>query len=255
MPQSRTFGSATVYALHDAAGDFFTSRTRAFPGATAEHWRRAQERDPAAFAPRDQWRLAFRCYAIQLAGATVLVDAGTGPDTATWPRVPGRLPEELDAAGIDRNDVTALVLTHFHGDHIGWGLVDGQPYFPNARHIFQRAELAALGPGRLIGPLERAGLVQMIDGDLKLYSGLSIVHTPGHTPGHQSVILSTGDSPFAVTGDVVVHAIQLVDPDVAFRYEMDQAEAARTRHRLLTEMVGGTLGTAHLSEPFVGLEV
>jgi len=253
MPQSRTYGSATVYALHDAVGDFFTSRTRAFPGATAEQWRRAEARDPASFAPRDQWRLTFRCYAIRLAGATVLVDAGTGPGTYEWPRVSGRLPEELHAAGIDRHDVTALVLTHFHGDHIGWGLVDGEPYFPNARHIFQRAELRALGPGRLIGPLEKAGLVQMIDGDLKLYSGLSIVHTPGHTPGHQSVILSTGDSPLAITGDVIVHALQLVDPAVGFRYEMDQAEAARTRQRLLDEMVGGAVATAHLTEAFVDL--
>ncbi|HEX7744217.1 MAG TPA: MBL fold metallo-hydrolase, partial [Micromonosporaceae bacterium] len=94
MPLSRSVGSATVIALEDGAGPFFEPRESAFPGATAEHWRAADLRDPAAVLPDGRWWLTFRCFAVRPDNATVvLVDAGIGPTgapAAAWAPVPGR---------------------------------------------------------------------------------------------------------------------------------------------------------------------
>ena len=79
--------------------------------------------------------------------------------------------------------------------------------------------------------------------------------TPGHTPGHQSVVVEGRHEQVIVTGDVLVHAVQLVDPDVAYRFEADAEAARRTRRRLLDEagVRRTVLATAHLNRPWVEL--
>jgi glyoxylase-like metal-dependent hydrolase (beta-lactamase superfamily II) len=92
-----------------------------------------------------------------------------------------------------------------------------------------------------------------VDGERWLGTGLRVVATPGHTPGHQSVKLDTPDGLLVFTGDLVVHAIQLLEPDVPYASEMDQDAARASRTKLLDYLAttGGTLATAHLAEPFV----
>jgi len=213
MPLIRRAGSATVIALEDGVGTFFRPRQEVFPKASAADWARADALDPGAVTPDGQWLLRFRCFAICLdSGETVLVDAGIGPagsPAAAWAPVPGRLPEELAAAAIDREAVSAVVLTHLHTDHIGWAVVgDGEaarPYFPNARYVLQRAEVAALESPtlaeRLLDPLRATDQLHLVDGTTRLGPGVLAVHTPGHTPGHQCVLVgrATRPSPSPVT--------------------------------------------------------
>ena len=77
--------------------------------------------------------------------------------------------------------------------------------------------------------------------------------TPGHTPGHQSVLLRGGGRQVVITGDVLVHAVQLVAPDVAYAFEADPELARATRRELLAraERMPTWLATAHLNTPFV----
>jgi len=112
--------------------------------------------------------------------------------------------------------------------------------FPNADILVQRAELAW---STLSLPQER---LVLLDGDSTLAAGIEIVATPGHTPGHQSVIV---DDQLAITGDVLVHALQLVAPEAGYAHEMDPDLARETRITLLSK--GLTLATPHLTEPFV----
>jgi glyoxylase-like metal-dependent hydrolase (beta-lactamase superfamily II) len=259
-------GPWRITALLDASGPFFLPAKETFTGATDADWARARRLDPKAFEPDDAWHLDFRCFAIRLPrGGYALVDAGVGPaesPAAAWAPVPGHLLERLAQAGIDRREVRLVVLTHLHEDHYGWSVSpDGVPNFPNARYVVQRSEIDALTDDTVLSyvvdPLRASGQLDTVDGAVCLARGaggaVSTVPTPGHTPGHQSVLVRGPDRQVVITGDVLVHAVQLVDPDVAYEFESDQ-EVARQTRRALLDKVGRRptwLATAHLNQPFL----
>ncbi|MGW0082840.1 MBL fold metallo-hydrolase [Streptomyces sp. NPDC003393] len=265
---SRRTGPYEVLALLDAHGTFPGRRQDWFPDASDADWARAERLDPAAFGPDDTWELDFRCYAVRRPGGRVtIVDTGIGPvgsPASSWAPVPGRLPEVLRLAGVERDDVDTVVLTHLHEDHFGWTVdAAGTPLFPNARHVVQRAEIESLAADDaamtyVVEPLRRTGLLHQIDGRVGVQGGpgrssLTAVPTPGHTAGHQSVLVDGGRGRIMITGDVLVHAVQLVAPSVAYRLEGDQATARRTRQALLADARdrGHLLATAHLNHPFL----
>ncbi|RAO10128.1 MBL fold metallo-hydrolase [Micromonospora noduli] len=262
MPLNRTLGSITVTALTDGEGAFFQPRAEAFPQATAGHWAEADRRDPGSVTADGQWWLPFRSFAIRVGdGPVTLVDAGIGPTdapAASWAPVPGRLPAELAAAGIDPADVDTVVLTHLHSDHIGWAVTGtpGLPYFPNASYLLQRAELDAaetLNPGLpagLIAPLRAAGQLRVVDGETALAPAVRLLPTPGHTPGHQSVLLTSADERMLLTGDLLVHMVQLVNPDLAYAHEEDPDLARTSRLTALRTHSPTVLATPHLGTPF-----
>ena len=257
-------GRYTLFSVVDATGVLAVTGPEAFPTASAADWAAARRLDPTAFGPDRRWALDFRCVAIRRPdGRVTLVDVGIGAEgsPAGWAPVPGRLVDALDEVGIGVGDVDTVVLTHLHEDHCG-GVVDGSgsPVFEDARHVVQAAEIAALRsePDRTIWsyavePLVGAGLLDEVDGRVGLAPGIEAVPTPGHTIGHQSVVVTDGDDEVIVTGDVLVHAVQLVNPDVAYRSEADQAAAAGTRRRMLADARarGASLATAHLHAPFI----
>ena len=259
-------GPFSVVSVVDASGVLTATGPDAFPAATEADWAAARLLDPAAFGPEGRWALDFRCVAIRRPdGRVTLVDVGIGAEgsPAGWAPLPGRLVAALGEVGIGVGDVDTVVLTHLHEDHCG-GVVDGlgSPVFPIARHVVQSVEIASLRaePDRTIWsyavePLLATGLLDEVDGRVSLTPGVAVVPTPGHTVGHQSVVVTFGHDEVIVTGDVLVHAVQLVNPDVAYRSEADQTVARETRHRLLAgaRTRGARLATAHLHTGFVGL--
>lgn len=266
---TRSVGPFQVVALLDAAGPFFLPAAEAFTGASERDWVRARRVDPAAFGPDGAWHLDFRCFAVRLpTGRYALVDTGIGPvgsPAAAWAPVPGHLPERLAEAGIGLDEVELVVLTHLHEDHYGWSVSPrGVPMFPGARYVVQRTEIAALEQAGddvvlpyVVAPLRATGQLSVVDGRECLAerhgTRLTTEPTPGHTPGHQSVLLRGGGRQIVITGDVLVHAVQLVAPDVGYAFEADPGTARRTRHDLLAraERMPTWLATAHLNTPFV----
>jgi glyoxylase-like metal-dependent hydrolase (beta-lactamase superfamily II) len=266
MGITRQVGPFTVTALTDGAGPAFMTRAAAFPDATPAQWAAADALDPAAVTGDGEWWLSFHGFAVRDGdGPVTLVDAGIGPEgslAASYAPVPGRLPAELAAAGIDPSDVTAIVLTHLHGDHVGWA-VPGDSPFTEARVIVPRADVEfytahrdrAGQHDRLIEPLRQAGRLQEIEGGLVLAPGLRIVPTPGHTPGHQSVWAYQHSESLLITGDLLVHAVQLVDPSLAYANDMDPAAARETRRAILDDVRtrGTTMAVSHLGAPLFSI--
>jgi glyoxylase-like metal-dependent hydrolase (beta-lactamase superfamily II) len=275
MTPAIRIGSTEILALADGVGPFpFSSREEAFPAATAEQWAATDRFDPGAVDAEGRWSLNFRAFAIRGPQGITVVDAGIGPADApaTWAPLPGKLPESLAAAGIDPAEVDTVVLTHLHTDHIGWAVVaeeavttsgdgpstDLSPFFPNAEYLIQRAEFEALDElnpqlrGTLIDPLRATDQLRLLDGDAPLRDGARAVATPGHTPGHQSVLVAAGRERALVTGDLLVHAVQLLHPEIAYAFEIDPETARRSRELLLTHEPETTLyvATSHLTDPF-----
>ncbi|MEV4283699.1 MBL fold metallo-hydrolase [Actinoplanes xinjiangensis] len=246
-------GDVTVLALCDAVGTFDEPARALFPGATTRLWAESARIDPLAAGLDDPWRLTFRCFAVRDAGGGVLlVDAGIGP-SSDWSPSPGRLPARLAEAGITPDDVTTVLLTHLHTDHIGWAAVDGEPYFRNARYVVQREEVTHYPWLRdtLLDPLRDR--LHLLDGRTAVTPSVTAVPAPGHTPGHQAVLVSSGGTDLVLGGDVVQHAVHLLDPDVGYAYDADPEVARATRRALLAEVLqrGAALGTAHINVPFV----
>lgn len=182
-------------------------------------------------------------------GRTVLIDAGAGPD---FMASTGRLIEALDALGLAPEDITDLVITHGHPDHL-WGIIDDfdEPTFPEAAIRMGRAEHAywsdpataeTIGEDRasfFAGASRRLALLPEItlfdDGD-EILPGVTARLTPGHTPGHMAFELA-GERPVLIAGDSIGnHHLAFDRPDQPLPSDQDPATAARTRTALLREL-------------------
>jgi glyoxylase-like metal-dependent hydrolase (beta-lactamase superfamily II) len=171
------------------------------------------------------------------------------------PGAGARLLAELARAGVSPAEVDLVVHTHLHVDHVGW---DGS--FPNARYVvaaddwsyFMSEESLEARPHLRdrVEPLRDAGSVVLVDDELEVASGVRIVPTPGHTPGHASVFIESQGSELVVLGDVVVHEVQLGDPDLVYVSDHDADLAALTRKRVLGQLADR--GTAVIVSHFHG---
>ncbi|WP_231619050.1 MBL fold metallo-hydrolase [Nonomuraea sp. SBT364] len=241
----KTVSGVEVTPLCDAVGPMGEAIRRPLP-----------EMFPGSALPDEPWVLHFHCYLLRdRAGRLTLVDTGIGGTdslASSWAPVPGTLTGELAAAGVAPADVDTVILTHLHSDHASGAVSDGRPLFENARYVVQQAELDAadgLLADRVLTPLK--GQLLAVDGDAEVTPGVRVHLTPGHTPGHQ--IARVGE--LAVTGDLVLHPVQLDDPAVRYVYDDDQERAAATRAAVLGELraAHALLATAHFAEPFVRL--
>ena len=207
-----------VDILCDCEGSFATVG-EAFPSADSD----------------EPWWLPFNCVLVRTDDTTLLIDTGVGPQPCMFlPEPEANLLEELARHDVMPEDVDVVVHTHLHVDHVGW---DGS--FPNARYVVHEddwsffmsdASLAERPHLRAkVQPLER---VEKVNGETEIVPGVRLFPTPGHTPGHMSAQVG----PTVVLGDVVVHQLQVADPDTAYVSDHDAAVSAETRRRVLGEL-------------------
>jgi glyoxylase-like metal-dependent hydrolase (beta-lactamase superfamily II) len=155
-----------------------------------------------------------------------------------------------------------MPITHTVGPITVTALLDGAgPAFLTRTEAFpdagaaQWSEADRLDPGAVTAEGAWWLRLQEIEGGLVLAPGVRIVPTPGHTPGHQSVWAYAGSESVLVTGDLLVHAPQLIDPDLAYASDMDPAQARVTRRAVLDDARarGAVAAVAHLGTSFRSL--
>lgn len=208
-------------------------------------------------------------YLFRLPGHVVLIDAGAG--TLIGPTA-NKLPLGLAAAGLKREDITDIFLTHIHPDHIGGLLVDGKVAFPNATvHVNQKdvnywfdpanAEKASsttrpfFGATGVLKAYVDAGKVKPFDDAVEFFPGMRSQPAYGHTPGHSFYVLESQGQRIVFWGDLVhITAVQFDDPEVAIGFDTDPTKARATRRAAFADAEkGGYLVAApHLDYPGIG---
>lgn len=205
---------------------------------------------------------------VDTADARVLVDVGSGNrffDTA------GRLLSNLEAAGIDPYSITHVVITHAHPDHI-WGIRDdfNEAIIPDADYVIGAAEHAywtqddlvhrvpqeeqqfVVGAVNSIG-VEGVDWILAEDGH-EVVPGVRLMATPGHTPGHMSVLVESGDDALIALGDSMTHAYtNFAHPEWFNGFDADGAQTVETRRRLLDMAAADRIAILGYHFPFPGV--
>lgn len=215
---------------------------------------------------------AVNVVVVRSGGRTILVDSGLGNQFEGFPRA-GQLVQRLEAAGIGLADLTDVVLTHLHMDHIGGLLVEGvkQQLRPDLRiHAaasevkfweapdFSRTVMPSPIPDVLRATAQR--FLQEYRGQLRTFEeqhevapGVTVRRTGGHTPGHAVVRLASGGERLTFAGDAIF-PVSFDHPEWHNGFEHDPEESVQVRIRLFRELAanGELLVATHLSFPSVG---
>jgi len=248
-------GKVTVWAIADSVGE---RDMNVFPGADQEAISR--------YVPSGKCPSAIMVFLIITESEKVLIDAGLG---ATSGERASRLFDGLKEIGVGPEDITLILLTHMHGDHIGGLVRNGEKAFPSARVLSSRIEhdfwLDEKSPERF--PDRKAGF-EMARNVLGLYGSASLtfefdtVVTPGiravdisgHTPGHTAFLLESEEKKILFWGDLLhAAALQFPRPDINAQFDMDPDEAAATRKRFMEKTAVEKLPVAGAHLPFPGI--
>ena len=216
----------------------------------------------------------------------VLVDTGVGPvPHEMFPGLQGDLLGQMRRRGIDAGDVDIVFSTHLHFDHIGWSTTvrDGvvEPTFPNARYVLPRVDWEALfdpdeairrrvpddlseeaietflASGEFGERLRQLRDLEMVRGGHSLTDEITTVDTPGHTPGHMSLMVSSAGARVFVLGDVVHLPVQLDVPERINGADVHPAMGRKTRIETVEwlEREGLMVAAGHFPAPGFGTVV
>ena len=220
----------------------------------------------------------YTCLFINTGRNLVMVDTGAGdiaesahiffPNINNSASRSGRLPDNLAAAGIKPAQVDTVIITHAHPDHIAGTLTrDGELVFKHAQYFIARAEHefwtseeaeTKASPSmveiarRYLAPLE--GSLTFVEGQAEILPGISVLPTPGHTPGHIVVqVSSTGDELLHIA-DTVLYPLHLEHPDWLPALDIIPEEAAASKARIFDQAAERkALVFAHHFPPFPAL--
>jgi glyoxylase-like metal-dependent hydrolase (beta-lactamase superfamily II) len=227
----------------------------------------------AAHQAKDLMTTPYNPIVVNTAGKLVVIDTGTGE--AAYERskgVTGQFQTNLKAAGIDRNAVDMVIISHFHGDHIN-GLItpDKKLAYPNAeilvpagdwKFFMDDGEMSRAGGDRMKAVFKGARdvfdaigrKVTPYEAGKELAPGITAVATPGHTPGHSSHIIASGNSKVYVQADVThVPWVNARHPDWHVFYDQDAAMAEATRRKVYDMLVAERMMVQGFHYPFPSL--
>ncbi|MDX2016735.1 MAG: MBL fold metallo-hydrolase [Planctomycetota bacterium] len=261
-----------AWSISDGTGRFSPLQPLVAPQASPEQFKQVLEEN---LADPTGATIAFNVVLLKLGAETVLIDSGSGEREAAQT---GWLLKNLAQAGVKPSDITGVVITHAHGDHIqGLFKSDDRLVFPNARvfvhtneHDFwtgnpdlskmgvpeqARAGMSAAA-AKAFATLRKEGKLELIKGGDKLVGGLTIVDTPGHTPGHISVVVDApgAGGPLFVMSDIVHHHVAMfARPEWTIAFDTDPTLAVQTRRRVFDMIVSEKMRAHGYHMPWPGL--
>jgi glyoxylase-like metal-dependent hydrolase (beta-lactamase superfamily II) len=176
--------------------------------------------------------------------------------------------QDMTAAGFPPESIDMVLCTHLHVDHVGWNtkLVDGHwvPTFPNARYVFGKNEYEhwkahsdkpehAAVFNDSVKPIVDAGRAELVASDQQLSDEITLIPTPGHSPGHMSILIKSAGEQVLLTGDVAHHPVQMAHLEWSSTVDSDPIESAATRRELFsrfadtqTLVIGGHFGAGYI---------
>ena len=243
------------------------------PLATNEEIRKLPWLIPHFANEEGRLKMSIHSLLVETPSRRIIVDTGLGNDkqgrnVPTWNNRQDPFLDKLTAAGFAPDSIDIVLCTHLHVDHVGWNtrLVDGQwvPTFPNARYVFGRTEYEywrdhSVEPDKVavfsdsVKPIADAGKMDLVPSDHQLTNEITLIPTPGHSPGHMSVHIKSDGHEGLLTGDVAHHPCQMAHLDWSSTADSDPRQSAVTRRELFsrfadtaTLVIGGHFNAGHI---------
>jgi glyoxylase-like metal-dependent hydrolase (beta-lactamase superfamily II) len=243
------------------------------PLASSEEIRKSPWLIPHFATDEGRLKMSIHSLVVETPTRRIMVDTGLGNDkqgrnVPTWNNRQGPFLETMREAGFTPDSIDTVLCTHLHVDHVGWNtsLVDGKwmPTFANARYVFGRAEYEhwrdhSEEPDKVavfndsVKPVADAGRAELVASDARLTDEITLIPTPGHSPGHMSVHIRSDGEEALLTGDVAHHPCQMAHPDWSSTADSDPVRSAATRRELFgrfadtpTLVIGGHFDAGHI---------
>lgn len=252
------------------------------PQATGEKIQRLPWLIPHFATEEGRLKMTIHSLIVETPSQRIVVDTCLGNDkqgrkVPTWNDLHNPFLENLAAAGYPADTIDLVLCTHLHVDHVGWNtkLVDGKwvPTFPNARYVFGRAEYEywkthSEEPDKAsvfsdsVQPIVDAGRADLVASDQQLSDEITLIPTPGHSPGHTSVHIKSDGAEGLLTGDVAHHPCQMAHLNWSSTADSDPVQSARTRQELFsrfadtpTLVIGGHFSAGHIKRDGKGFRL
>ena len=238
-------GDADITSITD--GHIHFKPSDFFPTVEPEEWVRYADQ----LNEQGMIKMNVGSFVVRVGGSTALIDTGLGEgdhafEDAEW----GLLAGDLERKGIGRDEIDTVIITHLHLDHVGWNTVneaDGPvPFFRNARYWVPKADwdmfTRRAGMARFayirekVMSLMDAGVLDLIDGEQSITDHLAALPTPGHTPGHTSVLVTSGGESAVILGDAAHIPIQAHHTDWSPRPDTNPKLSRQHRAQLFDRM-------------------
>lgn len=224
------------------------------PQATPEEAQKLPWLVPHYANAEGRLRLNVQSWIVETPTNRIIVDTciGNGKSNRSvpvWNGLDKPFLSDLAAAGYPADTMDTVLCTHLHVDHVGWNtkLVDGKwvPTFANARYLFGKTEYdywAAHSPDGehkavfedSVQPIVEAGRAELIGSDHRIGGEVSLIATPGHSPGHMSVLIQSDGQQALLTGDVAHHPCQMAHLDWSSTADSDPVRSIEARKMLFS---------------------
>lgn len=270
-PMRWTVGQVKITNIVEIAA---TGGTRfILPQATAEEAQKMPWLVPHYATPEGRLKLNIQSWIVETPTQKIIVDTcigngKQGRSVPAWNGLDKPFLHDLAAAGYPANTIDTVLCTHLHVDHVGWNttLANGQwvPTFPNARYVFGKAEHDYWATHSREGehkavfedsvqPIVALGLADLVASDHRLSNEISLIPTPGHSPGHMSILVQSDGEEALLTGDVAHHPCQMAHLDWSSTADHDPVQSVEARKQLFsrfadkpTLVFGGHFNPGHL---------